>query len=753
MPKQAQERTVKTTVLIINPAEIDWKRLRDTCCLVAHELPPKKDKDYSYYPRVHNWYKEACDFPCYLHTHSSLYVKYPSPKEISTLTYEDKPLRHAIVDFDDSDIFHAIVKALVSDYFAKYETFVSNVHFFLRVSPANEDYVTGLEIQIKQDPKNRNQFFFVDEATRLRKLSTSEIEETTNWWNKNYYGLFYLDGQAIFKQLKPSQIDKRQKKQGIYVVYRNPQYKASVTYHSLESIEKHRESRTYLLNMFFDKLLQYLAQNGLPFRLKELTMQRVSTKHGEKMTVRQLPPSRKMIYIVNDLMRPKPSSDTFIEEFLNIANSIFSNFGVACSIKEKSALEDGDWVLRLQDYEAKDFQEGGLLKDVRDPKIDFYATHSTAIKQSLSINSNSQIREKEKRLPKEKRSAWTKDRYFDYQVPANQKDLKNLEMKLDVCLNQLILKDAVMYRHDACSRLPQLETMTDKVFLYDNCLAYLDGSMLELRELQGNIEEATKIILEKTGKSLMEDILIPSISSHYIKSELNPKNIANTLNRRFIITKHYVLEIKDSSDRMLYDDLTIRERFETLEEPIPTRCFYPVFPLQGDEPFSEEQLKAYEAFLRNTVKEAFISYNELKKKYGIPLKGKEKEKSQHAEERFYDIFKITTDRKLKKYFDLSLRLKFESLRDPTVIPIYQGIWYEPTTRQYLVGSKYGRQDVQEKGFVFRQIVDHSNRYSDEEFFELLKQEFFPMLEVNFIKYNDYTVYPFPFKLIEIWKDT
>ena len=466
------------------------------------------------------------------------------------------------------------------------------------------------------------------------------------------------------------------------------------------------------------------------------------------MKTPQLSTEQKAIYLVDDRIKARIKPDNFATEFCDLANPIANELGISLVLKEKSQLQQGDWALRIQDNTADDFKEGGVLNalEKNDPKLDFYKAHPNVVKQTLNINVNSQRREEEKKKAKDQRTIWTAQNYLDYPLPKTA----DIRMKLEVCLNQLVLKDVVMNRQDILSRFPQAEMMTGKVFMYKGSLVYFDGKNFDFKKVENNLEEATQWLEEKTGRDLMNDILIPSIEKYYFKAAVDKEKIANTLKRRFIISKKYVLEIIDCQERMLYEDLIIKERFETLEDPIPVTCFYPQFPLKGNEPFSEAQLRAYETFLREKVKEPLISYNQLKEQYLKPLK--DKKTREIIDARVYGILEIKEDRKVKQYLEQSLGLKFESLRDYTVIPISQGIWYEPKTRQYLVGSKDGRDEVQERGFVFRGIVSHNGNYSDDEFLNLLKAEFFPMLEVNFIRYHDYTVYPFPFKLIEMWNE-
>lgn len=745
-----EKRTVRTTYLVFDWEAINWAVFESKCQLVRYRVPYKQKKDYDYFARMHNWYKQESDFPCYLHTYGPyLYVLYPSRNQVTPLKYNDSTLTPEDVDLHDQALFHAIVKTLVSDYFLREQQFVSNAYFFLRSSSANFDFLTALKINISQNWRNPHEFAVSDEAVNLRKLRDTELD-THNWWKSIHYGRIVQNGMTIFKQLKPNKIGSVEKKSGIYVEYSDQKNRASITFHSVSSLEALEETRSYLLNMFLDKFIKHLHDYGLVFRQKTLEMQKVSILSTNQMDVRQLPIHVKRVFVVDDRWMQN-EDDNFLAQFVKVANKVIQYDPPIFEAKTISEITPGDLVLRLQDYGQEEFvSSDGLLKDQADPKQTFYQSLSGVVKQTLNINANTEKKQRDLRMKKKNAGEpWTFERYFTYSVP--DPDDKSFQLKLEVCYNQLVLKDIIMFPNDAIARLPQLCMMSEKVFLVDGHLAYMENGSLRFHTAKNNLEYIERIIRDLTGKSLIEDVLRPSIEHSKPNADFDNEGIEKALKRPFIIGRNYVFEIHDNDGRMVYEDLEIRDRFEKLEEDIPTNLFYPKFPLSGKEPFTEEQLRGYADFLDEYVLEPFISFNDLKNKYGLNVrddKGKIVEKGGG----FYPLLGIQKDTKFREYLENFLGLKFESVRDQTVIPVYQGIWYNPETRQYLVGSKDGRNYDQERGFVFREIVCHSPAISDELLSEILQREIFPMLEVNFIRFRNYTVYPFPFKLIDMWKE-
>ncbi|MCG3207150.1 MAG: hypothetical protein FOGNACKC_00750 [Anaerolineae bacterium] len=703
------------------------------------------------------------------------------------MKYENDIIVPQRVNFTYPDVLHILVKTLVSNYFHTHETFVSNTDFFLPVANLDSDFITVLKIRINQNWNNRNEFFFKDEAKVLRKLQ--DIEMDRFWSNTNYYGVNYdQNNNPTFKQLRYDSIRLRQKRQGIYVLPRRHKNRAQVTYHSVKSLEDLRESRSYILNKFFRGLLDYLNQLGLPFKHKELDMWNIDALKGKEMQKPQISIGDKSIYIVDDRMRPhiRPELETnnFADVFCTTTQSlltemkeesqgeIFDGKIPALNTGTAAQLPAGSYVLRIQDNEEGDFKntyktdpitkeeiiaEFALFKGYEDPLPKFYKAHPKLVIQTLSINDNTIARNKQQKRKKKStpQVIWDLSNYLDYGQP-NLDD--NFRYKLEVSLNQLILKDVVMHPQNAQTLLPeeQLKIITNKVFMYLESLMYFDGTNLTFMPVSGNSSQAQQIIKDVTNKNLRLDVLKLAME-WYDKYQFSEEDIedddkvSGTLKKgRFIITEDYVWQIVDSPERMLYPDHEIESRLENLAEQRPIKDFYPKFPLTGDEPFNEQQLREYEAFLKEYVDERYISYDELKDKYGYIKERDDKGKLVRMQQGIYPIFGIKNDAKLKRYFQDFLNLPFESVRSDDVMSVYQGIWYVPQTHQYLVGDKDSRKPDQEKGFVLREILIHQGTFDGEQLFNTLNTDFFPMLQANFIRHKQYTVYPFPFNLIEIW---
>ena len=536
--------------------------------------------------------------------------------------------------------------------------------------------------------------------------------------------------------------------EGIYKWYDGRVHdRASLQFHSVKSLQSLQQTRSFLLNQFMSKFVTHLNSLGLPFQQKQMHMQKMHTTSTASMTKRQLPLEQNPIYVVDDRLNAQSPQDDFVTQFCKVANGAVDGTNSLFVEKAEADIQSGDWILRLQDYEKGDFDpKTGILKDWQDPKAAFYSRHPDVVKQSLNVNKNNDTRQTD--IQKNRTRNWTTTSYLDYSLPKKNE----LKTKLEVCRNQLLLKDAILFPKDVRQRLPQLDLMTGMVFLYEQVLVHFDGNDLYFMSAANNIEAAISFVREHTGWDLIDDILLPSAKEWEYKGMAEEKNIKNATKRPFIISRDFVWEIGEANGRPLHEDLILTERLETLEQAIPTKRFYPPQPIQENDHFTVAQLQAYSEFLDEYVHESTISYLNLKTRYGKHIKD-ERGNKLVEDGGFFSLLGIHNDLKFKPYLSKCLGLTFESIREDKLFPVYKGIWYAPETNHYVVGVKDSNPGDQERGHVFRRIIVHQGEHDSKLLQTQLIESFFPLLEVNFIKYRNYTVMPFPFRLITMWKET
>jgi hypothetical protein len=117
---------------------------------------------------------------------------------------------------------------------------------------------------------------------------------------------------------------------------------------------------------------------------------------------------------------------------------------------------------------------------------------------------------------------------------------------------------------------------------------------------------------------------------------------------------------------------------------------------------------------------------------------------------FFNLLGIPNARKFREYLKEYVDLPLESIREGYLFPVYQGVWYDPDTNYYVAGVKDTNPEKQERSHALRRIIVHQGAQEPDKLYNQLAQSFFPLLEVNFIRYRNFTVVPFPFRLIEMW---
>jgi hypothetical protein len=763
-----------------------------------YEIPFSEKRRWDY---LHNWYLSESRHPYFMNTGArKLYVKYPSQAEVVTLNYDNQVWAPSPMNIEDPNLFHALIKLLMSDFFHQRDIFVSNNDFYLLVYVTSKGNAKVLKINLAQQWRE-NEFFefaLLDSATTL--VRAKDIKRG------NMHGAHYLidskDGLPVLRRLTPSKVTRQLIKEGLYYKPKNTTFggkrsRTNIRYLDVRSkfqvegreFDPIQRCRIYHVWQFATDLVAYLNQVGIPFYLKPLEYERVHQisvgKFGKKQ---QVDISQKTIVVLDDRIRPTIQPDLELPEFSATVTQIVTNiindedWTPNLIVKTKADLKPGDLVLRLQDNDAPDFERDLEFDDEGNPKLDdegnpivvyqgplyghddpyklFQKMYGNAITQSLNINALSEDEEEEDdEIEDEDESltdsnedlltdSHTQAQHMGYKLPPKTKTFK---IKILNSLYQLHLKDIVRNPENAMDRLGLLEKMRDNIFLYSEGMVYLDGDNLVFRSTIGDESDGVvQIIQERTGWDLDDDIIWSAYErkKYQPAEEIEEREKKNILkNGRFIVNRDYIWQIDDSSERVLPNIPEIQQRRKARETQYPKDIFRPTFSeaelkifAKNTDPnttLARERLQSFNEFLDGLV-ENHLSYNDLHDKRAD----------------FYDKLDIRNSIPFEKYLNLR-EIDVPSPRKSDVIPGYMGISYIRETGQYYVGSKdsFPQSHQQDKGFVFRKVVVHrpKNPPTPDELFQQLQVNLFPLLEVNFIRYKQYTVYPFPFKLIEIWK--
>jgi hypothetical protein len=758
------QKTLTTTVLTVEPHAIDWESIQKQGVFVEYEIPNRKDIKWDY---LHNWYLRQSTFPYYLHTPARrLYVLYPHDQAIQALTYDKQQWPWKLVPLQHETRWPPLVKLLVSAFFTQRKVLVSNNDFYLLVSHSIGGFARVLDIDFHHQWRDGRFYEFAvrDKATTLHPLRERPTHDTS-LMHGAHYTIDRREGLPVLRRLHPEKITQTQIMRGVYRKPKSRSYRTHIPLLDIRGEEELQRCRSYSLHWFLADLVAYFNEIGLPFHLKELPFQKVS-KSSATFKQPQLSLQGNTVALVDDRLRPHvfPESEPsqFADKLIQRIQETLADqeWAPTLVVTEKTDLQPNDLVLRLQDNLHKDFVrpdgdsddgESGVLAAYIDPYLQFHREFGDTISQSLNINTNAQAQnlapddEEEDdedmaiiETDPETTTTGSAAEYLSYKLPPNDKQFK---LRVLNSMNQLCLKLMARYPHNARQRFPILDRLNDNMFLYQDVLVYRDGDALIFMKTSGNTE-AARVIQERTGWDIIQDILLPAQQRNdYNRVEqLDAERIDTLLKQgRFIVSPRAVWQIEDCAERVLYNIAEIRQRLRARTIEYPKQVFYPQYTPDELRIFDRQRLEAFAAFLDTTVRESVLSYNQLVQQY--------------KDEGLYTSLGIKNSTKLQAYLRTN-QLPLASVKGADVVPAYTGISYLPDTQQYYVGDKYGLDSSyqQERGFVLRRVIVHRERGRQEPLEEQLRKHLFPLLEVNFVRYQQYTVYPFPFKLIEIWNE-
>lgn len=748
------------STMIVDFESIDWGKLEQFGYFVTYKIPYSEKRKWDY---LQNWYLTQSKYPYYMNSGAaSLYVKYPSKQDVKELVYEEQSWPWTEMDLKDKSCFHAFIKLLMSDYFNQRDALVSNGDFYLPVYTTQKGNIKVLEITMSQRKITDTLIEFVVEDSATTMIKARDVK-LGNMQGAQYF-VDSKDGLGVVRRLNPRKISQQHIEQGVYIKLRNKQYRTSIRHLSIGSEYQLRKCRVYHLWNFLDGMVVHFNKIGLPFVRRELSFNKTQTMSADKFLRSQINMHDMTVCLVDDRIRPRiqpnlEPSDFSADLFQRIREvKAELDWSPTFIFKDKINLNDGDLVLRLQDNGIKDFHPDieqdsdgneveltpAILRNYNDPYKEFVETHGNTICQSLTINTmtagndNDGEDDEKDTTDSDTNKVMTEDVYMGYRLPG-----KNwLKLRLENSLYQLYLKEIIRNPDQALSRFPILKLMGKSIFVHADSLVYLDNDgSLNFMPVANN-PAAIDLIREQTGWNLLDDVILAALNYCYYPDKNKETERLQLIlkNYRFMIGPDYVWLIDDSPERVLYDTTEMHRRLKAREKQRPKNDFKPRYSDAELAIFDKEKLQAYEEFLERDVPE-YISFKDLT---GKPYR-----------ERLYSsLGDIPNSRKFGKLLEIRWSTEFKSPKATDVLSAYTGISYLPETQQYYVGDKQGMDENyrQDKGFVLRRIVVLQSKPNLPPLEDQLRNGLFPLLEVNFVRYRRYTVYPFPFSLIRMWKD-
>lgn len=337
----------------------------------------------------------------------------------------------------------------------------------------------------------------------------------------------------------------------------------------------------------------------------------------------------------------------------------------------------------------------------------------------------------------------------------------------ELCLKQVILRDLpfpnsipTLFQSKKGENIPLSQYAFVRQASYGDkerygVLAYVEHDRLrfiDIREPQART--ALNDLLANQGLSWYDDVT-PKYRGKYFKQRQGEAD----LNFDFVIGPGFVAEIEDINERVLYAYDEIMSRKQSVQQPIDIEDF--ALSLHYDElkkapwPTLDQLRSPVTARTTKSWTEARNFLNQLERfdeylgeisPYFITTSFAELTSSPERQERIAEIFAKETPelgrRMLKAlYQKRGMFLSTKSTVD--VLALYKGIWYDEANR-YMIGATDGLKDKQPRAHLIRQF----DVYFGQENFDILPLP--DMMAVKFVRHQQFTVYPFPFHLIDLY---
>lgn len=748
---------VTLSTLVCDREAIDWDKIKSLGKFISYDIPLKQRYEWD---KLHIHYLKKSQHPYYYYSHKlKFYVLHPLNQEVQPwIGYDNQEWASQILNPQDMEL-HVLVKLFISHLFKERKSLLSNNDYYLliKMNP-KKNFAAVMKIQINDNWKDGrfNEFTFRDDVTTLRRY---DAQNPLDSWQACYQIDYYNDLSVLRRQV-PGIANK----QNVFVKrdtsknFRN--FHTSIPYLNVRSLDALEKSRMYWFDKFMRLVVSHFNQNGIPCNLKEVTPHSVHTiKSSKKFNQPQIVMNGRNVVIYDDRFRrhhapelEQPSN--YHDELITVIRNIIENesWTPELIVKSFEKLAEGDLVLRLQDFEEADFEKSsknriqdgkGLLLGYKsvlnDPYKSYYQKISDKDIVSQSIILNSNIKDKDRTLKPTK-----PEQYLTYTLPKSSKALKS---KIFNSLNKLHLKDLVARPNDALDRLRCLSHLRNQLFLFKQKVVGMDGRNLVFMQTNGPTE-AVSWIKKRTGWDLLTDIIKPSYDRAYSRREGDQtQNILK--NGRFIISNDYVWEIEDTEDRIMHDVPTIVSRLQAVETVKNDLSFYRPFYTEteievvGD----KKRLTIIDRVLDELEKEGIrkISFNTFSARCNPLL-------VQSIEAKTPPAKSMKATKLLKKYLEEkegNEKVSFKTPRSDDVFRLQKGIHYFPKTQQYVATGKDNATEKQERSYRLRRIIVHRGDRDPDKLQKQLEKNLFPLLEVNFVRYRQYTVYPFPFHLIDM----
>ncbi|GCE20913.1 hypothetical protein [Dictyobacter kobayashii] len=780
--KVTEPRPTSTTTLIVTKPT-DFSLLEAHYQLIRYILPKdlryRAKHDKNTYGRMHNCLRDQLNCPYKTFMYDTIdgsqkwvvYALYSRPVKPGTLIdvklpfVSDIALEKREISFRELEL-HNLLKLLQIAYIRGDQTnrFVGQdyCYVYAKKDTKEDDALVCLRIDLNGDIRNQKE----DIEQELKITGRACLFKKVNYPSDTlppfpYFGNKPTQDKRYLIHLKRDEIENHKKNNlPLYGIRTRADKRTTLDYHDQYHIDA---SRGKLLFDFINDFRSFLTQFDISCRIKERQFMMFDplSEDQASLPLCLLDPIK-----VFDNRLNKTHS---LQNYLEIFDQIFDEQSVHFVDIEDLSMALNEPALILQDHNKEDFLEGGILFGQVDPYKQVYDTYAHIAKQSFNINQNKGVHS-------------NLDMYLHYDLPSANN--KSFRVKLEAALEQLYLKNVVLNELSVQAYLPHMPI--NQIFIrkmrtianqapYETLL-YVENDRLRFVDLR---DPAQKILRDKLLGQLGIDWCEQEehMLHKYRKSKQDNGENESALAKEdqsgmphynCIVGPGFFAELEELEERVLYNYKEIIRRQTEVKTALPIESFklLPHYDKLRNKPYlSFEQLEAQGLLegkvlpKKNSNQEKSLNFYRQLEAYDEYLDELLVEKDEISfnelwdgdqKERIISIFGFKPD-KNNKYTSLLFKGYYQSLGWFTSdkaedVHMYRGIWYD-NKQCYMVGAPQRLKDRQPRAHLIRCF----DVYQGEDNFDIR-----PLLlttSVQFVRHDQYTVYPYPFHLIDVYVES
>ena len=659
---------------------------------------------------------------------------------------------------------HVLVKLFLSHYFRHEKNLVYSSNEFWKILEG-EKVTTGepfhcLNIKILEE---NGQINGVPNATRFKLLTTEDLEvmkvKKNLLFQKFYTYNDHEDWDEYLFELKPSDarylinhnfLNTEGEQVPVFKRYTKKGDKANTKYLNIDNEEYTRHGILYeFINDFRDYLIN---EFGVVVDKKVISyeFEKISRKGKVITPITKLSILDNRVKVKKRFINQNISSSGLANMAINELKKIHPSGEFMLHSKTVKNSSKTPPLLVLQDCEKSDFDKTsnkGILKKYTDPKQNLYKKFIAVPKQTLSINPNEQWNGDLNRY------AYDQE-YLDYDKVSLQKYLGDKGTALEVCLNQLTIKNILLNKVPV-TKEPIFANdllLRNYIYVHDNLALWVNNKgVFEWMEV---VDLQTEAISRQFWKKIesfsgidSDDIIgtILNQSSFPDKDHKNPFK-----SRYFMFGKNEFAEIKLTNDYILYDSPELRKRrdemtkLRSLEELMLSSNKPP--KLKSGSIANSSQIERYNnalSYCYNNIfmKRDFSYFDFVNLKLKKVFEGKIPKKYKKDQRLRYYIAKEIFD--IKDMRNIQSHYGWESPKGVDVINLYDQFYINEEKGLYCVGNMHGFKYEMDKALRIRKLIVYQGN--------LKVRDLIYSMDILSIRHKQYTVYPYPFNFIKVIK--